>query len=111
MTLHVTAFHDLQHGLFPNEYNFSYALLHGGAWLRPNAEPSAFHPPSQHFGQMECLKLIAGHSFPEKRIGKPEMGLKRTYATVCCLVFSYIVLSCRVVSCRIFFCLVVSKDA
>lgn len=24
----------------------------------------------QHFGQMECLKLIAGHSFPEKRIGE-----------------------------------------
>ena len=22
-----------------------------------------------HFGQMECLKLIAGHKFPEKRIG------------------------------------------
>ena len=77
---------------------FSYALLHGGAWLRPNAEPSAFHPLSQHFGQMECLKLIAGHSFPEKRIGKPEMGLKRTYAIVCCLVFSYTVLSCRVLS-------------
>ena len=22
-----------------------------------------------HFGQMECLKLIASHKFPEKRIG------------------------------------------